>query len=150
MDQRMLELEARIRTLSERVDVLERRAVTAETGAESAMARGADGVVWKLDPGVTDSPLRVTHKTFDRKRGQLDLMLEITAPLQQPQRWGAVGSPVPVRLRLRAADGDEYVQALTLARGKRLEPGAFVHLHADIDPARAAAAGQLIIEPEDE
>ena len=107
-------------------------------------------MVWKLNPGVIDSPLRVTHKEFDRSRGRLDLMLQITAPLPEPQRWGTVGNEVPVELRLRAADGADYVQALTLARGNRLEPGAFVHLHADIDPARAATAGQLIIEPADD
>ncbi len=98
---------------------------------------------------VTDSPLRVTHKEFDRDRGRVDLLLQITAPLQDPEHWDAVGSEVPVMLRLRGADGVEQVQAFTLARGNRIEPGAFVHLIADIDPARAAAAGQFIIAPAD-
>jgi len=49
-------------------------------------------------------------------------------------------------LRMRGAYGIEHVQALTLARGNRLEPGAYIHLQADIDPARSVAVGQFIIE----
>jgi hypothetical protein len=155
IEQRMLDVEARLRTLSDRVDLLERRAVTAgvptATGAGTGQATGANaaGVVWTLDAQLTDSPLRVTHKEFDRDRGRVDLLLQITAPLQDPEHWDAVGSEVPVMLRLRGADGVEQVQAFTLARGNRIEPGAFVHLIADIDPARAAAAGQFIIAPAD-
>jgi hypothetical protein len=54
-----------------------------------------------------------------------------------------------VMLRLRGADGVEQLQNFTLARGNRIEPGAFVHLIAEVDPALAAAAGQFIIAPAD-
>ena len=119
--------------------------------ADAAVKPGATaaGIIWTLDARVTDSPLRVTHKEFDRDRGRVDLLLQITAPLQDLALWGEVGGEVPVVLRMRAANGVEQVQAFTLARGKRLEPGAFVHLIADIDPAHAAAAGQFIIAPAD-
>jgi hypothetical protein len=161
IDERMLELEAQVRTLSERVELLEQRAVTAGPRASAAAGTGSGsrsglasstsgaGIVWSLDPGVAGSPLRVTHKEFDRNSGRVDLLVEITAPVQDPQRWDEVGGDVPVMLRLRSADGAEHVQAFTLARGKRIEPGAFVHLIADIDPARAATAAQFIIAPTD-
>ena len=155
IEQRMLEMEARLRTLSDRVDMLERRAVTAKTETTTSATTGtgtsatAAGIIWTLDARVTDSPLRVTHKEFDRDRGRVDLLLQITAPLQDLERWGEVGGEVPVMLRLRGTDGVEQVQNFTLARGNRIEPGAFVHLVTDIDPARAAAAGQFIIAPAD-
>jgi len=149
-------MEARLRTLSDRIDLLERRAATAaanntaiSAGTDHATSATAAGIVWTLDARVTDSPLRLTHKEFDRNRGRVDLLLQITAPLEHPERWDEVGTEVPLMLRLRGADGVELAQAFTLARGNRLDPGAFVHLIADIDPARAAAAGQLIIAPAD-
>jgi hypothetical protein len=155
IEQRMLEMEARLRTLSDRVDMLERRAVTAKADTTTSATTSAGtsataaGIIWTLDARVTDSPLRVTHKEFDRDRGRVDLLVQITAPLQDSEHWGEVGSEVPVTLKLRGVDGAEQVQAFTLARGKRIEPGAFVHLIADIDPARAATAGQFIIAPAD-
>lgn len=153
MDQRILELEARLQVLSERIDLLEQRPATdgpstppsAQLGADSTSA-DASGVVWTLGTRLADGPWRITHKAFDRGRGRVDLLLQITAPLQDPEHWAKVGGEVPMLLRMRGAYGIEHVQALTLARGNRLEPGAYIHLQADIDPARSAAVGQFIIE----
>lgn len=154
MQQRLLELEARLHTLDDRLDRLEQHAVTAgaSAGVEAGQASSTTvaGIVWTLDARITDGPLRLTHKEFDRNRGRVDLLLEITAPLQDPARWDEVGGEVPVMLTLRGVDGTEHARAFTLARGQRIEPGAFVHLSADIDPARAATAGHFIIAPTDD
>lgn len=150
--ERVQQLEAQLRTLSSRVEALERRAITADQGgagtsATADAAGDAGGVVWSIDDGVADNALRMSYKEFDRSRGKVDLLLEITAPLKEPRRWNRAGQEVPIRLRLRSADGTESLQALTLARAGRIEPGAHLHLRAEIDPAVAAAARQVIIEP---
>ena len=52
---------------------------------------------------------------------------------------------MPLAVTIRTADGTEHHSVFKLARASRLEPGAHVHVQADLDPAQAAAARQLVI-----
>jgi hypothetical protein len=141
-EDRLGRLEAQLEHLARRVAALEQGA-PAEEGDVNG---GAAGITWLFDPRLSGRPLRVSHKHFDVDRGSLELLLEITAPLETPARWKQ-GQEAPILLRLRTADGTESRQRLLLVRGARTDPGAHLHLRAAVDPARAAAARQLIIEP---
>jgi hypothetical protein len=168
---RMRELEAEVTRLVARVDALERRLATpvADPAGASGMGGAAgvpaapvftppalddsgvlvpdDGLVWTFDPFADGSPLAVTYQGLDRAAGRVDLLVRITAPLPDPAAWGKVGAPVPLRLISRQADGAGTAAAFMLARGGRTDPGAHLHLTATLDPARAAAARQLLIAP---
>jgi hypothetical protein len=138
-EERIELLEAKLQALTERVTVLEDQVAGAGT------ASADDGVVWQLGPGLGGRPLRVSHKSLDAAHGVVELLLEITAPLADPARW-RVGVEAPVALTLRAPAGGERRLPMTLLRGAKLEPGAHLHLFAEIAPALLAGATQLRIE----
>jgi hypothetical protein len=144
LEARVQSLEAQLRTLTARVAALEQRGAgeTASTGIDEAPA----AIVWTLGDLVAGTPFRITHKQLDVDGGRLDLLLEITAPLAEPTRWTAPGSEVPLAVTLRDAGGHASRHGFRLARGASAEPGARLHLSTSIDPARAAAARQLIID----
>jgi hypothetical protein len=144
VEQRLRELEQQVEALTRRLEMVEQRpAAPASAPAVSAMT--AEGVVWTFDDFVNDSPLKVTHKSLDKESGTIDLLLLITAPLPDPDAWTGTGQPIPIALRLRSADGTEARTDFRLERGSRLEPGAHLHVRAQIDPVQAAAARQLLI-----
>jgi len=142
LEERLLQLEQHVRALTSRIEVLE--GGTAAQGKDGE-AGTDETVVWTFDDYVGRSPLRVAYRAIDAQQGRVELLLEITAPLADPEHWRAVGGQVPIAVRLRAADGTETEQAFRLRRGARLDPGAFLHLEARVDPARAAATRQLIV-----
>jgi hypothetical protein len=143
LDARVLALETQLRALTARVEVLERRGGEGEPAAQG----DEGGIVWTLGAIVAGEPFRITHKQLDARGGRLDLLLEITAPLGEPMLWVDVGKAVPLAVTLRDADGVASVHRFTLTRGSSTEPGGRLHLTTEIDPARAAAARQVIIEP---
>jgi len=143
LEARLLEIEGQLRALSARVEALERHGAGEPTAAPDD---DAGGIAWSLGTIVAGEPLRITHKQLDAARGRLDLLVEVTAPLAEPARWSAPNAPVPLAVTLRAADGAARTYTLLLARGTSAEPGARLHLSAELDPAQAAAAQQLIID----
>lgn len=142
---RIAELETQVLQLRGRVAALEAGGTTAPVAGETPSAD--DGLVWTF-AGVADgSPFSVTHKGLDRPAGRVDLLLRVVAPLPRPADWVAVGAPVPLTLTVRDARGGATRLPLVLARGTRTGVGAQLHLVATLDPALAAAARQLVIEP---
>ena len=142
LDERLLQLEQQVRALTSRIEALE--GGTAAQAQDGQVA--SDGaVVWTFDDYVGRSPFRVAYREIDPQQGRVELLLEITAPLADSEHWRAVGGQVPIGVRLRAADGKQTEQAFRLRRGGRLDPGAYLHLEASVDPARAAATRQLIV-----
>jgi hypothetical protein len=148
MAERVLQLEAQVRALTERLSALEHGGTQASAaGAVDGQVIVADsGVVWLIDDYVSSSPFRVTHKEFDATRGRIELLLQIAEPLDDPTQWRTANAEVPLAVTLRGAGGEEARQRFVLGRGTRTEPGSHLHLHADIDPAWAAAARQLVVE----
>jgi hypothetical protein len=147
MDERLLQLEAQVRALSDRLNALEHAApASASVAAEGQVVVGDAGVVWLIDDYVSKSPFRVSYKAFDRTHGRIELLLQVTAPLDNPSQWSSKGAEVPVAVTLRGAGGEERRKQFVLGRGTRAEPGSHLHLYADIDPAWAAAARQLVVE----
>jgi hypothetical protein len=143
LETRLRALEAQLRTLTARIEALENRT----TGGAAAAADDDPGaIVWTLGDIVAGTPLRITHKQLDVDGGRLDLLLEITAPLPEPARWTGAGVEVPLIVTVRDADGAASIHRFRVIRGTSTEPGARLHLRTDIDPARAAAARQLIID----
>jgi hypothetical protein len=143
-EQRLQALEERVRALTGRVENLERAASPA---AQPVRGPGlpADGAVWTFDDYVDASPFKVSYKSFDRATGRVELLLQITAPIEQPELWSETGRSVPVALRYRAADGAEGASVFALVRASRLEPGSRVHLRALVEPALAASASHLSV-----
>ncbi|KAA6182974.1 hypothetical protein F2Q65_16760 [Thiohalocapsa marina] len=137
-DERLSELERQVSALAQRVMALEN-----DRGATTLPP--TDGIVWQVGDALGNGVLKIAYKQFDPTSGRLEMLLQITAPLQEPERWTAVGAEVPLTATLRSADGSEISQAFRLARGGSTEPGAHLHLIAEIDPARAAAARQVIL-----
>lgn len=141
VDQRLTVLEQQVRALTQRLKAVEGRTATPAGNPEHQV----QDVVWSFDAYLDSSPFKVTYKRFERKSGKVELLLQITAPLERPDVWTGVGRPVPIGLTLRTVGGAEGRAGFTLKRGGGVDPGAFLHVQAQIDPARAAAAGQLII-----
>jgi hypothetical protein len=131
-------LEAKLQALTERVAALE-----ADRG-QPAAARGGE-VVWLLAEELRGRPFRIAHKALDVDDGRLELLLQITEPVPGADRW-ILGGPAPIRLTLRAADGRERLLYMTLLRGASFEPGRHLHLLAEMSPAAAAAASEILIE----
>lgn len=145
---RVLQLEAQVRALTERLSALERAGAAQHTAASAEAQPGVadSGVVWLIDDYIGNSPFRVSHKEFNAAQGRIELLLQVTAPLNDPAPWSTPGARVPVAVTLRGADGEQARQHFMLGRGTRTEPGSHLHLYADIDPASAAAARQLVVE----
>ena len=141
-------IEQRLQTLEGQVRGLIRRIEQIEQAASAPAAQGttvADGIAWTFDEYVGTSPFEVSYKSFDRKTGAVELLLQITAPLDRPDLWTEAGASVPILLRHRAADGTEGTTPFSLVRLSRLDPGARLHVRARLEPARAAAASHLSI-----
>jgi hypothetical protein len=144
IEQRVRALEERLQRLGERVETLERAASASARSAE-ATAPSTDGISWTFQEYVNDSPFKVTYKSFDRRSGAVELLLEVTAAVPQPHRWSEPGRRVPLVLTYRAGDGTETTTGFTLLRLSSLEPGSRVHVRAELDPDQAAAASHLRI-----
>ncbi|WP_295888355.1 hypothetical protein [uncultured Thiohalocapsa sp.] len=134
-------LEAKVRVLTERVTALE-----ADRGDTAASEPG--GIAWVLGDDLRGRPFRIAHKALDLDDGRVELLLQITEPVQATERW-MLGGPAPIRLILRAADGSERHLYMTLLRGASFEPGRHLHLLAEMDPALAAATSQIVVEHAD-
>ncbi len=135
-------LEAKLRALTERVAALE-----ASPGNAAAPEPGG-GIAWVLGDDLRGRPFRIAHKALDLDDGRVELLLQITEPVPSAERWIA-GGPAPIRLTLRTPDGSERRFYMTLLRGRSLEPGGHLHLLAELEPALAAGASQIVVEHAD-
>ena len=148
LEHRLADLEQQVQALTLRLQVLEQRSAATPEALPAAISLPAEGIVWTFDDFVSASPLKVTPKAFDKKTGRIDLLLQITAVMPDPGAWSGAGRPVPLALTLRGAGGADARAVFTLVRSSSLEPGAHVHLQAQVDPVQAAAAHQIVIARE--
>jgi hypothetical protein len=142
LEQRREALEQRVDALAQRLDELALASSSAgePDQAEPSTPSAADGAVdWRHAEALQGQPLRVAAEHFDARRGRLELLLEITSPLPDAERWRAQpGQPVPLILTARDAIGEAIItRPMTLLRGPSLEPGAYLHLGAELTDAAA-------------
>jgi hypothetical protein len=140
--------EERIELLEARLQALSARVAALEATADQPAAAERGEVAWLLGEDLRGRPFRIAHKALDVDGGRLELLLQITEPVPGTERW-LPGGPAPIRLTLRAPDGAERHLYMTLLRGASFEPGKHLHLLAEMDPAVAAAASQIVIEHAD-
>lgn len=141
VDERLTVFEQQVRALTQRLEVIEGGTATAAGDAEHEV----QDVMWSFDAYLDASPFKVTKKRFERKSGGVELLLQITAPLERPDVWTAVGRPVPIGVTLRSVGGAGVRAGFTPKRIGDVDPGAFLHAQARIDAAQAVSAGQVII-----
>ncbi len=140
---RLAMLEARTELLTKRLDHLEQAAPsTDQLGAATTAAaatRADSGIAWRLGAGLEGDPLRVAAQTFDQRRGRIEVLLEIQAPLPDADAWPRQpGRQVPVIVIARDNSGAVAAeQALTLMRGPSQEPGAYLHLGTELSEQTA-------------
>jgi|GEM_PF-4878041 len=153
------DLAARLALLEERTEVLTKRLAQVEqarlastTGDQSAAALSSPTLVsattaistdttvaWRLGSGLQGDPLRVAAQSFDQRRGRIEVLLEIQAPLPDADTWPRQpGRQVPVIVIARDNSGAVAAeQALTLMRGPSQEPGAYLHLGTELSEQTA-------------
>jgi hypothetical protein len=140
---------SRLQALEQRVDDLVRRLQQLESGAgASAPAAPKPGDIhWSFDAALSRGPFNVTHQSFDRGSGRFDVLLKVVASIPDPRPWQvAIGSPVPVVAKVGLADGTASESLVfRLARGPKLDPGAILHLEAQVPPEQAAAISGLSV-----
>lgn len=142
---------SRLQALEQRVDDLARRLQQLESGAVTQAATSATpkpgDIHWSFDAALSRGPFNVTHQSFDRGSGRFDVLLKIVAPLPDPSPWQVeAGAPVPVVARIGLADGTASESLVfRLARGPKLDPGAVLHLEAQVPPEQAAAISGLSV-----
>ncbi len=140
-------LEVRLEALTRRVQALE--TVLKEMGPGSGGAATREGeAVWEFDAYIEETPFNVLQRSFDRKTGRVDLLLDVVAPVPDADHWAskARGAPVPVTLTADRGDGDTgQTQPLRLERASQIVPGARLHVSAALDPADAKLVRRLRI-----
>lgn len=140
-------LEQAVARLTQRLEELERSVQTAveEQEGGSTAAAQETGVEWRLAPGLTGTPLKTVETRFDRRRGTVDLLLRIEAPLPDADAWPREsGRSVPLTLTCEDATGSLIAELpLILVRGLSREPGAYVHVRAQL-PAEVSDRVRLI------
>ncbi|SDW21001.1 hypothetical protein [Thiocapsa roseopersicina] len=140
-----------LRALEQRVEELERRvermgSAPSSGGSASAPSKTGD-IHWSFDAALSRDPFNVKHQSFDRGSGRFDVLLKVVAPIPDPTPWQVPsGAPVPVAARIGLADGTASESLVfRLARGPRLEPGAILHIEAQVPPEQAAAISGLSV-----
>ncbi len=138
-------LEARLEGLTRRVQALE--TLLKESGRGSASAPAPKGEpTWDLDDYSRSSPFQLIQRNLDRKNGRVDLLLDVIEPIPDLRDWATVprGEPVPLQLTPDTGDaGASIPVALRLERATRFEPGARVHLSAQLEPSVAKRVRQI-------
>ena len=146
VEQRVQQLEQRYRDLLERVEIME--STTFGVVAEEADLRvpGEDAVVWTFDDYLDKRPFKVLYKSLDREDGQIELLLQVTGAVPDANAWTGKEKEVPVAVTLRTAAGRETHATFKRQRGNRVDPGANIHVRADIGVEQAALARQVIVQ----
>lgn len=148
LDARLAMLEARIEQLSARLEQRQHsQPLRADPSAAQPAAAGSAGkaVTWRLGARVDGEPLRVAAESLDRARDQVELLLEVVAPLADAEAWPQQpGQRAP--LVVIASDSTGTVIAETpmrLLRGSSREPGAYLHVGAQLPPQAGARVHSL-------
>jgi hypothetical protein len=142
---------SRLETLEQRVDDLMRRLQQLESGTGPSVSTSAPpkagDIHWAFDAALSRGPFNVTHQSFDRGSGRFDVLLKIVAPIPDPLPWQVeAGAPVPVVAKVGLADGTaSETLVFRLARGPKLDPGAVLHLEAQVPPEQAGAISGLSV-----
>lgn len=152
LETRLAAVEARLERLALEIEALrEPPAPTASAPNPSAPTTSSTGgdraaaVTWRFGPKLDGEPLRVAAETLDRAHDRVELLIEIKAPLAVTEAWPrAPGAPTPLVVIARDNTGAVIAERpMTLLRGSRLEPGAYLHLGAQL-PAQAGAWVNLL------
>ena len=147
LETRLAAVEARLERLAMEVEALrEPPAPTASAPNPSAPASGnAEAVAWHFGPKLDGEPLRVAAETLERAHDRVELLIEIKTPLATAAGWPrAPGAPTPLVVIARDSAGAVIAELpMTLLRGSRLEPGAYLHLGAQL-PAQTGARVNLL------
>jgi hypothetical protein len=148
LDTRVGALEARLESLTQRVAAME--SVLKDQNLDTTGAPGAKAApAWVFDGYVQGSPFRVLQHDLDRISGRVDLLLDVAAPLPNPEQWATTvrGTAVPLVLVAEPPNlgpGTSTVPIpLFLERATRVAPGARLHLRGQLDPARAQSVRQI-------
>lgn len=140
---------SRLQALEQRVDDLARRLRELESGpgASTPAAPKFGDIHWSFDAALSRGPFNVTHHSFDRGSGRFDVLLKVVTPIPDSLPWQvAIGAPVPVVAKVGLADGTASESLVfRLARGPKLDPGAILHLEAQVPPEQAAAISGLSV-----
>lgn len=135
-------LEARTAGLAAQLARLEQASTPPPQAEVPASAAGPMTVSagWRLGPGLGGDPISIVEKTFDERSGRVEALLRIEAPLSDIDAWPRLpGQPVPILLEARDSSGAiAFSQPMTLLRGTSLEPGAYLHIGADLPPRVAS------------
>jgi hypothetical protein len=143
-------LEARLEGLTRRVQALEsllRESGSAATTAPSVKSQP----IWEPDEYCDGDPFRIIQTNLDRESGRVDLLLEVVAPIPDRAAWESVprGDTVPLTLSASEADGGPASEiSLRLERATRFDPGARLHLSAQLGPEVAQRARTIRITHE--
>ncbi|MBK5969465.1 hypothetical protein CCR91_11990 [Thiorhodovibrio winogradskyi] len=149
LETRLVALEARLERLAIEVEALREppsSAPNTPAATAPAVAGGREETVaWRFGPNLDGDPLRVAAETLDRARDRVELLLEIKAPLGAADAWPRQpGQPTPLVVIAKDNGGAVIAETpMTLLRGSRLEPGAYLHLGAQL-PAQAGTRVNLI------
>lgn len=148
-DTRLEALEARLESLTRRVAALE--ALLKDTPPDRLGTSKQSGEpAWELDDYTGTAPFRVLHRSLDRDTGRVDILLDVTGPVPDLALWDSVaaGDPVPLVIAFDPGpDGGET--QLRLERATRFDPGARVHVSAELPPDRAATVRMLRVSHRD-
>ncbi len=123
----------------------------AEADSSSGTEHQNSAPNWRLGAGLDGKPISIVEKTFDKASARVEALVRIEAPLADLAAWPSQpGQPLPILLEARDIGGGIALQQpMTLLRGTRLEPGAYLHIGADLPPEVASRLGllQLRLEP---
>jgi hypothetical protein len=117
----------------------------AETERPSGEAPKPAAPNWRLGPGLGGDPIAIVEQAFDQRSGCVEALLRIEAPLSDAGAWsGRTGQSVPIVLEARDLGGGiAFEGPMILLRGTRMEPGAYLHIGADLPPEVASRLGYL-------
>ena len=132
-------LEARLEGLTRRVQALETLLKESSPGMGAAWPVEGEPT-WELDDYSRINPFQVLQKHLDRQNGRVDLLLDVAAPIPDLGDWDSVtrGEVVPLMLIVDTGDGGAIAPVnLRLERATRFDPGARLHLNAQLEPGIA-------------
>jgi hypothetical protein len=126
-------LEARLEGLTRRVQALEN--LLKESGSAPPSVKGEAS--WEPDEYSGSSPFQILQTSLDRESGRAELLLEVVAPIPDLAAWAAAprGHAIPLILTASQAErGPVTTVGWRLERATRFDPGARLHLSAQLEP----------------
>lgn len=143
-EQRLQRLEEQVKDLTGRIEALERG--TLASPATEAVPSSTDGPTWAFESPLDGTEMSVIHYVLDTKTGIMELLLRIETPLEDKAAWSQTGSDTPIIALVDDGEGSPTRATFRLLRGRRLDPGASLHLQARIPVATASKAGHVRVQ----